>query len=171
MDNAHQPQYSNYARIRKCCPWGQNYERSDRGTSHCVQENVAFHVTLIEAIFYQFCIEDTENEISLNYEFGNACSEKHIAGSSLGTVDKENAFIYSKKLGDLLYVLQNGSLLRVDFNYTGYDIFNNYCLDMDRNDRTLTAIVCGNEGNDGRIFKGETYVYTTCKFLFNTATS
>lgn len=163
LDKTQQPEYSVKAHIKKCCPWGQNYRTSSDGQSNCDHENVRFQVPLIDAIFYENCIEDTEQEISLNYVFGNTCINKQIAGSSVSALPMEHAYIYSKAYGDLLYVLQNGSLLRVDVNFTAYDVFDNYCLDMDQNDKILTAVVCGRRPQNRDLFKAEAFLYAICK--------
>lgn len=145
---------------------GQNYKMSSDGIAYCGAGDVEFQAPSIEAIFYEHCIEDTERKINLSYEFGNTCTDRSIAGNSLAALSEENAYIYSKNYGDLLYVLQNGSLLRVDVNFTAYDIFDHYCLDMDQNDKVLTAIVCGRKFSTGRISKAEVYLYAICKYLF-----
>lgn len=71
---------------------------------------------------------------------------------------------YSILDGDLLYVLQNGSLLRVNENFTEYDVFDDYCLDMDSDEGMLTAVVCF-EKIDTVIFRGEAFIYSTCMLI------
>lgn len=55
-----------------------------------------------------------------------------------------SGILYNEIYGDFLYVLSNGSLLRVAENWEYYDIFDEYCLDMtyDNNGFVLSAISC-----------------------------
>lgn len=148
--------------IRKCCPHGQNYEKTeyDAATSRCAAENIPFNVSVINATFYKDCIEDNEStELNLEFDYGNECSFSIFDTSR--SSDYVN-FVYSKSAGDLLYVLQNGSLLRIDENFANYDIFDEYCLDMDREDGSLTAIVCDHKmiRRQRRVLRGEAYLYS-----------
>lgn len=149
-----QPKHTDFAKIKKCCPEGEMYLPSGRGRDKCDIANVAFVPVIIEAIFFEHCIEDTEKVISLQNEIGNPCGE-------------HEALIYSKEYGDNLYVLQNGSLLRVDDDFTGFDIFDDYCLDMDRDSSFLTAIVC-NQSNPSQhlvhVSKAQSYLYAICEY-------
>lgn len=131
-----------------------SYEKSNiTGRRECANSSVQFSPAIIDAIFYDKCIEDSEKPVRLDYEIGNSCDK--IASQSQ-TVD---AFFYNEIMGDLLYVLQNGSLLLVDAERTryGYFIFDDYCLDMQK---TLTAIVCVR--SLAAVSRGEAYVYATC---------
>lgn len=135
--------------MHKCCPRGENYELSnDTGRFQCTKENVAFQVPIIDAVFHQHCIVDTERPIPLlEDEIGLGC---------------EDAFLYNEIYGDLLYVLQNGSLLRIRTDYSAYDVSNDYCLDMHRDDKVITAFVCVKQGAV-HVSRAEAYLYATCK--------
>ncbi len=150
-----QPKFTDLARIKKCCPKDEMYVPSGGGRDKCDIANVKFVPVVIEAVFYEHCIEDMEKSISLEYEIGNPCGN-------------DEALIYSKEYGDNLYVLQNGSLLRVDDDYTGFDIFDDYCLDMDRDTAILTAIVC-NQSNPSQhlvhVSKAQSYLYAICEYM------
>lgn len=148
MDEYLQPAYSAAARLRKCCPHGQNYDVStSNGSFKCIPENIKFDAQIIDAVFYQHCIEDTEQPINLEYEYGIACDD--------------DALLYNKNYGDLLYVLQNGSLLRVHDDFSSYEVSTDYCLDMHREDKILTALVCVKQSRVG-VSKAEAYLYATC---------
>lgn len=153
LNNELQPKYTSTAKLKKCCPKGEMYLPSGDGKDKCDIENVEFVPVVIEAIFFENCIEDTEKTISLDYEIGNPCGE-------------HEALIYSKEYGDILYVLQNGSLLRVDDSFGGYDVFDDYCLDMDRDNSLLTAVVC-NQTNPSQhlvhVSKAQSYLYAICE--------
>lgn len=149
-----QPKHTDYAKLKKCCPKGEIYLPSGRGRDKCDIANVKFAPVVIEAVFFEHCIEDTEKVILLEYEYGNPCGE-------------HEALVYSKEYGDNLYVLQNGSLLRVDDDYGGFDIFDEYCLDMDRDTSILTAMVC-NQSNPSQhlvhVSKAQSYLYAICEY-------
>ena len=117
-------------------------------------ENIPFQVPIIDAIFYEHCIEDSEKKIELEYEFANSCTNDN--GNA------EHALIYNKNYGDVLYVLQNGSLLRVDEDFSSYDVYDDYCLDMDRDDLLLTAVIC-KQTKVIKVSRAEAYLYATCK--------
>lgn len=138
-----QPIYSKVARLRKCCPIGENYQ-FDGEQMRCAKENVAFNVSIIDAVFYQHCIEDTEKPIHLEYEIGFNC---------------EDALLFNSIYNDLLYVLQNGSLLRIRDDYSSYDVSTDYCLDMDRDEKVITALVCVKQA---AVQLAEAYLYATC---------
>jgi hypothetical protein len=53
-----------------------------------------------------------------------------------------SGLIYNENYDDILYVIQNGSLLRIDGNYESFDIYDHYCLELDEDEGVLTAIVC-----------------------------
>lgn len=152
----YQPKYSDQAKLKKCCPRDEIYLPSGGGRDKCDIANVNFLPVVIEAVFYEHCIEDTEKNVTLPYEIGNPCGDYE-------------ALIYSSDYGDNLYVLQNGSLLRVDDDFSGFDIFDEYCLDMDRDTAVLTAIVC-NQTNPSQhlvhVSKAQSYLYAICKCKF-----
>lgn len=150
MDQSYQPVYSPAARLRKCCPQGENLDVSrTSGRLECGKENTKFEVPVIDAVFYQHCIEDTERHIQLEYEIGVPCAD---------------ALLYSAVYGDLLYVLQNGSLLRVRQDYSSYDVSDEYCLDMHHDDKVLTAFICPKQ-SEVHVSKAEAYLYATCKYI------
>lgn len=154
-----QPIRTNESRLRKCCPLNQNYEKSNiTGRRECTSANVdeKLNASIVDAIFYEKCIEDSETPVQLDLTIGNNCDR--IASQSSNVL----AFFYNENMGDLLYVLQNGSLLLVDAERLryGYFIFDDYCLDMDRTEKVLTAIVCVR--SVATLSRGEAYVYATC---------
>lgn len=76
-----------------------------------------FNVSVLNATFFENCIEDNESGPRLSYNIINACS------SDVNNVDPTvQMLVYAKRYGDLLYVIQNGSLLTVDENFEGYEI-------------------------------------------------
>lgn len=154
LNNEFQPKHTDFAKLKKCCPIDEIYLPTGGGRDKCDIANVKFAPIVIEAVFFEHCIEDMEKAISLDYEIGNPCGE-------------HEALIYSKEYGDNLYVLQNGSLLRVDDDFTGFDVFDDYCLDMDRDTNYLTAIVC-NQSNPSQnlvhVSKAQSYLYAICEY-------
>lgn len=148
------------SRLRKCCPFNQNYVKSNvTGRRECTLANVEFNAPIIDATFYDKCIEDTEKPVHLDYAIGNNCDNNALQSDTFDT------FVYNEKMGDLLYVLQNGSLLLVDAEreHYGYFIFDDYCLDMHRTEKVLTAISCVR--SVAAVSRGEAYVYATCLLL------
>lgn len=161
-----QPKYSTRSSfIRKCCPNGQSYEIGENGRQ-CAMDTLNFNVSILNATFYENCIEDNESGPKLDFVFMDACN----TGASNNNKDpKHQMVLYSKLYGDILYVLQNGSLLTVDENFEAYDVHNNYCLDMNRNDGNLYAIVCDHKSNHqtktNRVLRAEAYLYSTCLMI------
>lgn len=150
LDTTQQPTTSPTAKLKKCCPLGMNY-RTINGTHVCAEENVPFTVPTISVTFYDDCIEDMEQEVNLDYEIGFPCP-----GSE--------AFIYNQNYGDNLYVIQSGALLRIDEDFESYDVFNAYCLDMDRETKQITAMVCNQtNGRMVHVSKAQSYIYAICK--------
>ena len=76
-----------------------------------------FRVDVLVVTFYKDCIQDEEKIISLDIEEGNPCS-------GMGFLP------FNKNYNDTLYVIQNGSLLRLDTNKNTFNVYNKYCLDM-----------------------------------------
>lgn len=149
-----QPVTSECAKISKCCPKGQNYRTVNDTKHECNTENVYFNVEVIVAEFFDRCIEDMEEYLELDYAYGYPCA----AGSQ--------AFVYSMEYGDSLYVIQNGSLLRIDENFESFDVFDDYCLDMDRESKMITAYVCNQTfGSMVHVSKAQSYVYAICRSL------
>lgn len=155
LDHDFQPKHSDFAKMKKCCPLNENYQPSGRARDKCDIANVKFEAVVIEAVFFDHCIQDTENVISLDYEIGNPCGD-------------HEALIYSKEYNDNLYVLQNGSLLIVNGINEGLDVFDEYCLDMDRDTNYLTAIVCNQSQSQHMVHvsKAQSYLYAICKYNF-----
>lgn len=160
MGADHQPIRTNESRLRKCCPLNHSYDKSNvTGRRECAPTNDEFVALTIDAIFYDKCIEDSEKPVHLDYEIGNNCDKIALESPNV------DAFFYNENMGDLLYVLQNGSLLLVDAGqmHYGYFIFDDYCLDMHRTDKILTAIVCIR--SVAAVSRGEAFVYATCLLL------
>lgn len=157
MDEKFQPIYSpTQSFLRKCCPNGQNIGKDEHDNARCMTENYAFHTNIINASFYENCIEDKETYVHLNYSFGYDCDP-------ISSEKNQYTLLYGLHYGDLLYVIQNGSLLRVDEDFNDFDIFNNYCLDMNRGDGNLVAKVCILGPKD--VFRAESYLYSTCLWI------
>lgn len=160
-----QPKISTTSFIRKCCPLGESYEMVENGneiTKNCTADNVSFpHVSILNATFYENCIEDDEVEPTLDFSVVGACN---FEGNKLDSSIR--MFVYAKPYGDFIYVLQNGSLLVVDENSEAYDVYKDYCLDVDREGRFLYAIVCDSKSNlQARVLHAEAYLYATCLWL------
>lgn len=126
-----------------------------------------FNVSVLNATFYDNCIEDNESPPNLEYRFVGACNSNAIDNNSMN-----QTLVFSIEYGDVLYVLQNGSLLTVqkdpDNADQNYDIFENYCLDMDRDGGFLYAIVCDlkvDANLHNRVLHAEAYLYSTCLLL------
>lgn len=120
-------------------------------------------MSVLNATFYDDCIEDNEIAPKLDYKIIDACSMSTINDSKS---IKNQLILYSISYGDLLYVLQNGSLLIVEDDFGGYEVKDNYCLDIDRNDGILYAIVCIKKSNaQTRVLHAEAYLYSTCLLI------
>lgn len=113
------------------------------------QITAAFQPSIINATFYQNCIEDSEEvNFNLTMAFDSPCHNR-------------TAFEYTVAAGDKLYVLQNGSLLVVyEEPESGYDIFSRYCLDVDMKTQTIFALQCEGDivkeyrSSLGKFYKG-----------------
>lgn len=158
-----QPKYSaETSFIRKCCPHGQSYEVTEEDGRKCITSNGSdLNVSVLNATFYENCIEDNELGPPLNYIIDKPCN-----------VDANNMDasilmpILGKPYGDLLYVLQNGSLLTVNDENEFYDVYTDYCLDINRTEGFLYAIVCTHESNfQNRVLKAEAYLYAVCLWV------
>lgn len=91
--------------------------------------------------------------VNVPMEIGNPCANNE-------------SMLYNADYGDLLYVLQNGSLLRVEANFDSYDVFTSYCLDMDRDSKLLMALVCNQTlGHIFHVSKAQSYLYAICKYI------
>lgn len=128
-----------------------------------VDNSTTFTISVLNATFFENCIEDNESAPTLDYRFIGACNSDEIDKDSMNQM-----ILYSASIGDLLYILQNGSLLTVDVNFESYDVHTNYCLDVDRNDSSLYAIVCGRKSESNlknRVLHAEAYLYSTCLLI------
>lgn len=76
-----------------------------------------------------------------------------------------SGLIFNKNYNDILYVIQNGSLLRIDADFESYDIFEHYCLDMDEDEKILTAIVCDFDEAIFRVNRAQALIFATCMFI------
>uniref|UniRef100_A0A336KL30 CSON012894 protein n=1 Tax=Culicoides sonorensis TaxID=179676 RepID=A0A336KL30_CULSO len=114
--------------VPKCCNVGENYyfNETEKG---CGAARTEFKFDLIHAVFYEGCIEDQEMNLTYIIEQKPPCA---------------GGILYNENYGDFLYVLSNGSLLRVTEDWEFYDIINEYCLDMtyDNDEFVLSAISC-----------------------------
>lgn len=153
LHNEFQPRFTDSARLKKCCALNEMYVPIPGERDKCGIANVTFEPVIVEAVFYEHCIEDTEKVISLENKYGNPCGD-------------HEALKYSLESEDHLYVLQNGSLLIVYENFSGYDVFDEYCLDMDRDNKYLTAIVC-NQSYVSQASTAQSYLYAICEYNTN----
>lgn len=123
------------------------------------------NITILNATFYENCIEDNESGPQLDYQIVDACGPS-IANDSHKRSLTNQMILYSKSYGDLLYVLQNGSLLIVEENFEGYEVNDDYCLDVDRNEGFVYAIVCVRKSTfHTRVLRAEAYLYSTCLLI------
>lgn len=127
-----QPIYSDYAQVTKCT------------------ENDSLVISFAWAVFYENCVDDLGNATSLPNEIFNPCASA-----------THNSFVYGDD-EDRLFVLQNGSLFRTNFNYTEYDVFETYCFFADKVTGQTMALVC----YDGlvTVSRAQAYLYAICKF-------
>lgn len=158
-----QPNYSpDTSFIRKCCPMGQSYEQTDNGKKCTPDNSTVFSISAINATFYENCIEDNEFPANLEYRITNACNSDETDTDSMNLM-----ILYTESKDDRLYVLQNGSLLTLTINKY-YDVYDSYCLDIDRNDSFLYAIVCARKpelNSKNRVLHAEAYLYSTCLLI------
>jgi hypothetical protein len=73
--------------------------------------------------------------------------------------------MFNENFNDSLYVIQNGSLLRIDANFESFDIFEHYCLDMDDSEGILTAIVCEFDDMLSRVNRAQALMFATCMLI------
>ncbi|KAL7016652.1 hypothetical protein ACKWTF_010081 [Chironomus riparius] len=147
LDN--QPKASSRSSIKKCCPLHQNY-KIEMGKRFCGNTSLEFNVSPIRATFYENCIEDEESDVTIDIKIENSC---------------KNGLIFNKNYNDMLYVIQNGSLLRIDENFESFDIFEHYCLDMDEDEQILTAIVCEFDEAIFRVNRAQALIFATCMII------
>lgn len=76
-----------------------------------------------------------------------------------------SGLIYNENYDDILYVIQNGSLLRIDKNFESFDIYEHYCLEMDDIEGVLTAIVCEFDDMLFKVNRAQAMVFATCMII------
>lgn len=76
-----------------------------------------------------------------------------------------SGLIYNENYNDILYVIQNGSLLRIDANYDSYDIYDHYCLEFDEEEQVMTAIVCEFDDMLFRVNRAQAMIFATCMVI------
>ncbi|KAL1397213.1 hypothetical protein pipiens_009925 [Culex pipiens pipiens] len=145
--------------IRKCCPPGESIQLGDRPGQAALcrpgEPHGPFQVDAIYAAFYELCIEDLEEPVPppLGVAYGNPCTHEH------------DMLTYSQEWHDLLYVVQNGSLLVTNGHANSCNLFDLYCLDVNRDGGALTAYVCYSEARwnlGGDIFRGQMLALALC---------
>ena len=73
--------------------------------------------------------------------------------------------MYNKNYNDILYIIQNGSLLRIDESYESYDVFNHYCLEFDEDEDAITAIVCEFDDILFHVDPAQALIFATCMII------
>jgi hypothetical protein len=76
-----------------------------------------------------------------------------------------SGLIYNENYNDILYVIQNGSLLRIDESHESFDIYDHYCLEHDEEEGVLTAIVCEFDDMLFRVNRAQALVFATCMII------
>lgn len=76
-----------------------------------------------------------------------------------------SGLIYNRNYDDILYVIQNGSLLRIDASFESYDIYDHYCLEWDDEEDILTAVVCEFDDMLFRVDRAQALVFATCMII------
>ncbi|XP_037820317.1 probable G-protein coupled receptor Mth-like 14 isoform X1 [Lucilia sericata] len=117
------------SRLKKCCPIGESLSMSEENQSGamCGSANLQFTPNLINVTLFDNCIEDMETEYTLPLEIGNPC----------------NTSILYNDVDDLFFVIQDGSLLVMDlYANDSYELYNNYCIDINNISGITFAIVC-----------------------------
>lgn len=112
----------------KCCPEGQMLNFTTRTCELHDGLVTKFRPPIVNATFYQDCIEDSE-VINFNLKIDVF-------------FPPNKSLMYEETQGDHLYILQNGSLLIIyDTMTSGYDIYTEYCLDNDPTNDKFFALV------------------------------
>lgn len=77
QESRNQPKFTSNARLRKCCPFGENldYYRENQSDSMCDNAVLQFEPIIISAMLYDNCIEDLEIKTELPIEIGNPCNK------------------------------------------------------------------------------------------------
>lgn len=73
--------------------------------------------------------------------------------------------MYNENYNDILYVIQNGSLLRIDKEYESFDVYDHYCLDLDEDEGVLTAIVCEFDDMLLKVGRAQALIFATCMII------
>lgn len=76
-----------------------------------------------------------------------------------------SGLVFNENYNDNLYIIQNGSLLRIDANFESFDVYEHYCLDMDEQEGILTAIVCEFDETLFRVNQAQAFIFATCMFI------
>jgi hypothetical protein len=76
-----------------------------------------------------------------------------------------SGLVFNEKYMDMLYVIQNGSLLRIDADFESFDVYEHYCLDMDEEEGVLTAIVCEFDEMLFRVNQAQAFIFATCMLI------
>lgn len=73
--------------------------------------------------------------------------------------------MYNRNYNDILFIIQNGSLLRIDESYESYDVYNHYCLEFDEDESAITAIVCEFDDILFRVDRAQALIFATCMII------
>jgi hypothetical protein len=76
-----------------------------------------------------------------------------------------SGLIYNKNYNDILYVIQNGSLLRIDAEFESFDVYDHYCLEYDHDEKMLTAIVCEFDDMLLKVGRAQALIFATCMII------
>ncbi|KAL5289871.1 hypothetical protein ACFFRR_009716 [Megaselia abdita] len=142
-----QPFQTNSSRLKKCCPNGERLQYNvEINQYYCDTDytvEIVFDPEVLDVTLYDNCIEDNEISRELDILVGNPCNQ---------------SVLYRESDGDVIFVIQNGSLLSLDSNRNeSFYITNNYCLDLEENGR-LYAIVC-TSSISGQLEKAQTLLF------------
>lgn len=171
MDN--QPKLTAKSTIKKCCPLNQNY-KYEMGKRYCANSSYPFKVQAIQAKFYDHCIEDEEVNILIDVSIENNCKRWGSWGGDKVIIVKctlnvsfyFSGLVFNEQYEDILYVIQNGSLLRIDADFQSFDIYEHYCLDMDeQTGGMLTAIVCEFDDMLFRVNHAQALIFAACMLI------
>lgn len=76
-----------------------------------------------------------------------------------------SGLIYNRNYKDVLHVIQNGSLLRIDESFESYDVYDHYCLEFDDEEGALTAIVCEFDDMLFKVNRAQAMIFATCMII------
>lgn len=139
-----QPLQTNSSRLKKCCPNGERLQYDSESNQYlCEADETEFAPDILDVTLYDNCIEDNEIPRELNILVGNPCNQ---------------SVLHREDDGDVIFVIQNGSLLSLDSNRNeSFYITNDYCLDIGETGR-LYAIVCTSSVK-GQLDKAQTFLF------------